>query len=282
MKFDWENKEKAILTFRNTWEEFREALGKKEFEYTDLDKAKEYTFLKVLDDILTYEDNRAKLSVLFTNLYFHYSFIRATVINKDDDIQKLDFNRFLPNKECMKNDNRFSPKDKEFLYLACKTKYFKETNYKAIEDVALKEIWSENGMKIGICKFNVIKDYSIEGKRVIDLTMTDNKTMADIEKEFNDNIYEVFNGKYASGKVAKDFALKLYLNILSNEIFKPVNNAEKGYEYAPFHCLAYYFEKLGFSGIIYKSTVCDNKVGKNIVLFDKNYAVPLDFRVIDI
>lgn len=282
MEFDWENKENAILTFRKTWEEFREALGKKEFEYTDLEKAKEYTFLKVLDDVLTYEDNKIKLSVLFTNLYFHYSFIRATVINKDEDIEKLDFNRFLPNKEFMKNDNRFSPKDKEFLYLACKTKYFKEINYKDIEEIGLKEIRSQKGMKVGICKFNVIKDYWFEEKKVIDLTSTDNKTLNDIVKEFNYGIYEELNGKYDIRKIVKELALNIYLNILSEEIFKPVENAERGYEYAPFHCLAYYFEQLGFSGIIYKSTVCNNTKGKNIVLFNKNYAVPFDFRLIDI
>lgn len=63
---------------------------------------------------------------------------------------------------------------------------------------------------------------------------------------------------------------------------KIIHNAEKGYEYAPFHCLAYYFEQLGFSGIIYKSTVCENTRRKNIVLFKKEYAEPFEFRFIGV
>ncbi len=282
MYFDLENKESVILIFRKSWEEFRQALGKKEFEYTDLNKAKKLTFLKVLDDVLAYEENKTKLSVLFTALYFYYSFCRATEIKDNEDIKKIDFNRFLPNKKFMKEDNRFSPKDKEFLYLACKYKYFKEVNYEVIEEVALKEMRSKKGMKVGICKFNVIKDYSYDNKKVIDLTLVDNKTLEDILKEFNNGIVKILDGESNSKNESQKLILNLYLNILSAEIFKPVNNAEKGYEYAPFHCLAYYFEQLGFSGIIYKSTVCDNKIGKNIVLFNKYYAKPFEFNFINL
>ena len=42
--------------------------------------------------------------------------------------------------------------------------------------------------------------------------------------------------------------------------------------YAPFQTMAQYYISLGYSGIVYGSTVCS--VGKNIVLFDKQMAYP--------
>ena len=44
--------------------------------------------------------------------------------------------------------------------------------------------------------------------------------------------------------------------------------------YAPFQTMAQYYISLGYSGIIYGSTV--SNVGRNIVLFDKNMASPID------
>lgn len=43
--------------------------------------------------------------------------------------------------------------------------------------------------------------------------------------------------------------------------------------YAPFQCIAQYFLDKGYSGIKYKSTVCEST--KDIVLFDKTYAHPV-------
>jgi len=42
--------------------------------------------------------------------------------------------------------------------------------------------------------------------------------------------------------------------------------------YAPFQTMAQYYRSLGYSGIIYGSTV--SEVGRNIVLFDKEIAKP--------
>ena len=78
-------------------------------------------------------------------------------------------------------------------------------------------------------------------------------------------------------EISRKFCLYIYFKILSSELFKPVENAKsKKFEYAPFHCLAYYFKQLGYDGIIYKSTVSNSRYGKNIVLFDKYLANPFD------
>ena len=63
-----------------------------------------------------------------------------------------------------------------------------------------------------------------------------------------------------------------YCKLLSEQIFLLLTTDDKNIEYAPFHLMAQYFLSMGYSGIIYKSTVCNK--GKNIVLFDKEYAHP--------
>ena len=62
-----------------------------------------------------------------------------------------------------------------------------------------------------------------------------------------------------------------YAKLISEELFKPVNTDEK-YMYSPFQCLASYFQRLGFKGIIYSSVAYPK--ASNIVLFDKAMAEP--------
>ena len=71
-------------------------------------------------------------------------------------------------------------------------------------------------------------------------------------------------------------------DLLSEQIFIPLDATDnKAITYAPFQTMAQYYISLGYSGIIYGSTVCS--VGKNIVLFDKQMAHPIgaieDFRI---
>lgn len=73
-------------------------------------------------------------------------------------------------------------------------------------------------------------------------------------------------------RVFTNWAIQTYCKLLSEQIFLPVDTDDKSIVYAPFHTIAQYFISLGFSGIIYKSTVCEG--GKNLVLFDKTYAHP--------
>ena len=54
----------------------------------------------------------------------------------------------------------------------------------------------------------------------------------------------------------------------------PIETEDKKLEYAPFQTLAMYFIREGFDGIVYSSTVCPTS--KNLVLFDKKYAIPFD------
>lgn len=292
MYIDYENRDNFIEKFRETWEEFRQALGQNTIAYKDLEKAKEYTFLKVLEGVLQYEENSDDIQEKFNTLYFNYSFCRATKKGDNESADDMNYERFLPKEEFIKDDNRFSPKGVEYLYLACKSRMGKEKNYKYIEDVALKEVRAEKDNIYGICKFKIPEDVVSPYKKVINLTIADNKTFEQIEREFceksDDYVFSnlkdflTLKGKVNkrelsdySFKTSRRFCLDMYFKILSSELFKPVENAvKKEFEYAPFHCLAYYFNQLGFDGIIYKSTVCNNGYGKNIVLFNKYLAKP--------
>lgn len=290
-----EAREKCSITYRRTWEEFRKALGNNEFEYFELDKAKKYTFLSVLDNVLTYEKNMGYLTRNFNELDFHFSFCRASKIGDKEDITNISFERFLPNKDFIKDDNRFSPKGVEYLYLACKTRFGMEKDYDSVIECALSEIRAEYGDTVGICEFKILGIENMERRKVIDLTIADNKTFEEIDEELDSKmdkyISERLNNYIDKNKVNREklehdcrvyiekFLLRLYFKFLSEEIFKPVEGADKKYEYSPFHCMAEYFKGLGFDGIIYKSTVCKNGKAKNIVLFNKYFAEPQRYEI---
>lgn len=288
-------REKCSVTYRRTWEEFRKALGNNEFEYFELDKAKKCIFLSVLDNVLTYEKNMRYLTKNFNELYFHFSFCRATKIGDKEDITNIDFQRFLPNKNFIKDDNRFSPKGVEYLYLACKTRFGREKDYNSIIEGALSEIRAIDGDRVGICQFQISNMEDMEKRKVIDLTISDDKTFEELDEEIDSKMDKYMSERlndYIDGdKVNKEkleqdcrayvekLLLRLYFKFLSEEIFKPVEGVDKEYEYSPFHCMAEYFKGLGFDGIIYKSTVCKNGIAKNIVLFDKYFAEPQRYEI---
>ena len=74
-------------------------------------------------------------------------------------------------------------------------------------------------------------------------------------------------------RIFTEWAVYTYSKLLSEQIFEPIDDsADKGIMYAPFQTMAQYYRSLGYSGIIYGSTV--SEVGRNIVLFDKEIAKP--------
>lgn len=75
-------------------------------------------------------------------------------------------------------------------------------------------------------------------------------------------------------KVFTQWIVYTYVKLLSAQIFKPLDSCNnKAITYAPFQTIAQYYISLGYSGIIYNSTICLK--GKNIVLFDKHMACPV-------
>ena len=143
----------------------------------------------------------------------------------------------------------------------------------------------------------IIKSVSITGGHlssnlgIVDLTIADKYTYADFNsalEEFSLRLIQLKRNQILSTGVMPDdehildksefapflteWAIFTYCKLLSSQIFIPLETDDKDLEYAPFQTLAQYFISKGYSGIIYKSTVCEG--GKNIVLFDKYMAHP--------
>lgn len=88
---------------------------------------------------------------------------------------------------------------------------------------------------------------------------------------------QVRSDVYLSGKPERQkyhvpLDIARYALLLSEQIFLPLTTEDRDIIYAPFQCMAEYFLQKGYIGIVYSSTVFPD--GKNIVLFDKNAAIP--------
>ena len=201
-------------------------------------------------------------------------------ILKNDEVPN--YERFLPKEEYIKEDNRFSPPHVEWLYLAI-------GDDNDIHECAQAECRVKKGNRFGFCHFQLDAKYN--ECKLVDLTIADDVSYA----ELNAALEEYGQAQVKKGiKIAKalGFVPKMstnkkefeelftrwgvytYTKLLSEQIFEPLNVCDnKAIAYAPFQTMAQYYISLGYSGIVYGSTVCP--VGKNIVLFDKHMACPV-------
>ena len=284
--FDFSNIENSEKAIQKTWCEFRDCLAKGLFTYEEIDRAKEQTFLKTYDDLFRQHAGIEHKTIIIKDL--KSQFIGRGTKLKADEIPNHD--RFLPKKDFIKEDNRFSPPGIEWLYLAIG----KEDD---IHKCAAAECRVKNGDRFGFCHFQFDSKY--DDCKLVNLTIADDVSYA----ELNRMLEEYGQAKVKQGrKLAKilGYVPKMNINkaeftelltrwgvythtkLLSEQIFRPLDVTDnKSITYAPFQTMAQYYISLGYSGIIYGSTVCS--VGKNIVLFDKQMAHPIgeieDYRI---
>lgn len=276
--FDFSNIDSCEKTIKKAWSEFRERLAKGLFSYEEIDKAKEQTFLRVYDDLFHQNSGIEHKTITIRELKSQ-TIGRGTILK---DTEALDYERFLPKKEFIREDNRFSPPGVEWIYLAIG----KDDD---IHDCAKAECRASIGDRFGFCHFQFNAKY--DDCKVVDLTIAD-----DIPYEkLNARLEEYGQAQVKKGiklakklgfvprvGVDKDEFKKLFLHwgvctyskLLSEQIFIPLDVSDnKSIIYAPFQTMAQYYMSLGYSGIVYGSTVCP--VGKNIVLFDKKMVFPI-------
>lgn len=273
--FDFSNIQNSEETAKETWKVFRNALASNKFVYDDIKSALKETYLKVFDDLLSFRNNREyfskELLLLKSNVLK-----RGAMISPDDDIT---YDRFIPNKKYIHDDNRFSPPGIEWLYLAI------GDDILSAEECCMKECRVKKGDTFALCTFN-IEPYA-ENKIVIDLTVGTEQTYDNLNHNLEEAVQRVLN-KAVINHTSKGFPvqesikefeneftswlLQTYSKMTSEQLFIPVDTDDKSYIYSPFQCLAKYFISKGFEGIIYSSTIYSR--GKNIVLFDKTYARP--------
>lgn len=276
--FNFSKTEPYEQAIRETWDEFRDALANGFFTYNEVDKAKTYTFLKVYDDLFNQHLGKKYETISIGDLKGQ-SLGRGAILNLDEIPTHQ---RFVPMKEFIKDDNRFSPPGIEWLYLAFGTEY-------EIQQCAQAECKAKPNDRFGFCHFEFDSQY--DDCKLVDLTIANKMSFLEINnmlesygqivKDTAIKTAQLSNGHIKCSFDKGDFEEKLiwwvvytYAKLLSEQIFVPLNaTCNKSILYAPFQTMAQYYISLGYSGIIYGSTVYNK--GKNIVLFDKKMALPI-------
>lgn len=276
--FDFGDITNSENTIKTTWIEFRECLANGLFTYKEIDKAKEQTFLKVYDDLFHQHAGIEHKTTTIGDLK-NQLIGRGTILK---DIESPDYERFLPKTEFIQEDNRFSPPGVEWLYLAI-------GDDRVIHECAKAECRANIGDRFGFCHFRFDSRY--DDYKLVDLTIADKISYA----ELNSTLEKYGQAQVKKGiKIAKalGFVPKVSINkeefknlftrwgvytytkLLSEQIFVPLDVEDnKSITYAPFQTMAQYYISLGYSGIVYGSTVYPE--GTNIVLFDKTMAYPI-------
>ncbi len=265
-------------TIRKTWSEFRNALASGALCFNEVEKAKDYTFLKVYDNVFRQHagiDHKTITPKALDGLLIG----RGTILG---EAEVPNYERFIPKKEFIKKDNRFSPPGVEWLYLALGS----ETE---IHECSQAECRAEKGNRFGFCHFSFAEDSS--DLKLVDLTIADgisyeklNSYLEEYEQKQVEKCAKLSKtlGFIPKSSVNTDefkrlltqWSVYTYTKLLSRQIFEPLNDTDdKTLMYAPFQTMAQYYISLGYSGIIYGSTV--SEVGRNIVLFDKTAAHPI-------
>ncbi|WP_314962439.1 RES domain-containing protein [Peptostreptococcus stomatis] len=273
---DRKNTEKNI---RDIWKEFRECLANGEFSYNQIEKAKQTKFLKSYDDLFCQHSGIKENTITIGEL-------KSNVIGRGSILSKEEipnYERFLPKEEFINEDNRFSPSGVEWLYLVI-------GNEKKIRKCAELECRAKNGDRFGFCHFKF--DIEYEDCNLVDLTIADdisymelNRCLKEYEQKFYKRCAKInrelgcvpINHRNSEEikEVFTRWCVYTHSKLLSEQIFVPLEKCDKkSHIYAPFQTMAQYYRSLGYSGIVYGSTVCSS--GKNIVLFDKNMAYPID------
>lgn len=277
---NFENLNKSESAIMLTWNEFRDALAKKEFEYNEIDKALNYVFLKQLNDFFEMHDCKKRFTKELRDVFIiRNEVLRGTILKPDET---PDYDRFIPKREYITEDNRFSPENVEWLYLAIGN--LKEGTNLA-RNCSIKECKAERNQRFGTCHFQMNSEYF--KSKLVDLTIGCKYNWKQLKRGFEQDFDKAVNHTINSSrnigsnvlilrrKKVEDLTKKwfslFYAKLLSQEIFLPVDS-EKKYMYSPFQCLAMYFKQLGYDGIIYSSVAYP--MAKNVVLFDKKMANP--------
>lgn len=180
IKFDFGSLSEQQNVLEKTWEDFQHALERKEFTYKEIDKAKQYTFLKVYDDVFNQDFSISKETIKLR--YFRdIKLGRGAVINPQE---LLDYDRFIPKKEYIKASNRFSPKGIEWLYLAVGSE-------REIHQCAQAECRAKKGDNFGFCHFKI--ESIGNNNKIVNLTFADNYSYENIDKYLSTQINELNN-----------------------------------------------------------------------------------------
>lgn len=294
--YDFTGREKTEASIVQTWAEFRQDLANHKFAYNDLESALHTTFLHGFDDV--FQNGHALLEKRIGDILNDDNHVvRAAWIKPGES--EPDYDRFMPKAKHIKEDNRFSPPKIEWLYLTFAPRGDLQPSGKSVaEECALQECGASSGKHFALCDFKTNEKFAND--LVIDLTIAKNTSFDEINALLEARTSQIEEEETRKAVIyclkkrrlpvpnkeryifpITDWAVHTYAKLLAEQIFLPVDSADKSVMYAPFQCMAQYILSKGYSGIVYASTVYP--AGNNIVLFDKTAAKHFgDIRHIDI
>lgn len=256
------------------------------------------SFKEIFDDIFTQclNGNRDK--------FFHKLKDTDVLCRVANDKYPINKERFIPWDDSSAY-NRWSPPGKSFLYLSfaeADKEYSSEL--KLSEYVCLEEYRAEKGNKYYFCNFKPVTEGVIFDLSYNDVSIRKIKNMlTEYEESLSSQMIEEIMAepdaleKYKNKKKLKKRVKKLqlkyqvdkgvieesiakqYLKMICKCIYKKVDetdDAKKEIAYKSFWALAAYLEEKGVTGIIYPCTRTNKVVGKNLVLFNKYDAEPIE------
>ena len=256
------------------------------------------SFKEIFDDIFTQCLNGNK------DKFFHKlkdTDVLCRVVNDKYPINRA---RFIP----LDNSsayNRWNPPGKSFLYLSFdEDEKAYSSELKLSEYICLEEYRAEKGNKFYFCNFKPVTEGVIFDLSYNDVSLRKIKNMLteyedtlasqmieEIMKE-PDALKKYENKKKLKKRVKKlqlkyqidkgiieESIAKQYLKMICKCIYKKVDETDdekKEIAYKSFWALAAYLEEQGVTGMIYPCTRTNKVVGKNLVLFNKYDAEPIE------
>ena len=215
--------------------------------------------------------------------------------------------RFIPWEN--KVNNRWNPPGKTYLYLSFSSKDIMLSPELSLNEyICLLECRAKPGEEFFFCNFRPSNKGKILDLSYNDLSVRKIKNNLELYKE---NLRQKMHDEVERGLHTLDLAnindrkIKRYIRKLNKKnpvnkdvvsetlamqylktvcscIYKKIDEDDedkKKFAYKSFHILAMYLEEKGVTGIIYPCTRTNKVVGKNLVLFDKYAAAPIDHSI---
>lgn len=258
------NYEKCIVTWNKQWDNICNYLID---NHNPLPKFEnlidDSTFINVINQLLQYKDEFTVTSPAIS------SYFRGV---RENDPSKVIESRFIPDWKFVSDDNpsRMNGSDRLYNYFTISYKecYGEELIYTAAHELRL-----ENNDDFYGCYFNIPNDVGelkFIDLRTIEKIPTNEKRVYSFLKE---KCFDPFGNSLSENIVAK-WLIQISLSIWEHsKMFEPIDKSSSitlQNQYRPFHVLCDYFERNGFDGVIYRSTVY--KKGACLALFDINKA----------
>lgn len=224
-----------------------------------------------------------------------------------DDKYKINRERFIPWES--KTNNRWNPPGRAFLYMSFSQNNEEYSSALSINEyICLEEYRAKKGNTYYFCDFRPVKegvifdlsynDISLDKiKGIIDTHYNDvvSKICSEIlndpnvvskyknnKKKIAEQVYKLQDKYDIDSRILEESFAKQYLKMICSCIYKKVDEtdeAKKEQAYKSFHALALYLEEKGVTGIIYPCTRTNKVIGKNLVLFNKFDAEPIESSI---